>query len=116
MHRFPPNHLPVGACFDVGLFLHISPCSLQRMDVDSCILQYEKLSQDIFKTGFQLPGKQIWDAWRGNPWFSGDALAKSIQNVVRDNLDPVEKTDLKSRDKRVEDAGLFDPGEISCKM
>jgi hypothetical protein len=85
------------------------------MDVDSCILQYEKLSQDIFKTSFQLPGKQIWDAWRGNPWFSGDELAKSIQKVVSDNLSPEEKTELKSHDKRLEGAGIFDPGENTCK-
>lgn len=89
---------------------------LQRMDVDSCIVQYEKLSQDIFKTGFQLPGKQIWDAWRGNAWFSGDELAKSVQRVVKDNLSPEEKTNLKSAAKPLENADLFDSGEQVCKM
>lgn len=86
------------------------------MDVDSCIVQYEKLSQDIFKTGFQLPGKQIWDAWRGNAWFSGDELAKSVQRVVKDNLSPKEKTSLKSAAKSLENADLFDSGEQVCKM
>lgn len=107
---FPPKLAFTSVCSYV-----FSDDPSQRMDVDSCILQYEKLSQDIFKTGFQLPGKQIWDAWRGNPWFSGDELAKSVQTVVRDNLSPEEKTALKSRDKRLEDAGLFDPGEQACK-
>lgn len=85
------------------------------MDVDSCILQYEKLSQDIFKTGFQLPGKMAWDAWRGNPWFSGEALEKSVKQVVENNLSPGEKTELRSQNQPLSEARLNDKTKNPCK-
>ncbi|PWW79809.1 FabD/lysophospholipase-like protein [Tuber magnatum] len=82
----------------------------QRMDVDSCIIKYQKMSGDIFKRPWQFPGKPIWDAYFKKPWFSEEKLKRSIESVVELMISPWEKTLLESRGVRFSDAPMADPG------
>lgn len=90
---------------------------MQRMDVDSCIVQYEELSQDIFKTSIwqQIPGKMAWDAWAGNAWFSGEELAEAVKEVVARNVSADEMDALKRKGTPLENAGLLDTNREVCK-
>ncbi|RPB13175.1 FabD/lysophospholipase-like protein [Morchella conica CCBAS932] len=87
------------------------------MDVDSCIVQYEELSQDIFKTSIwqQIPGKMVWDAWAGNAWFSGEELAEAVKEVVARNVSAEEMDALKRKGTPLENAGLLDTNREVCK-
>ncbi|KAG0633476.1 acyl transferase/acyl hydrolase/lysophospholipase [Tuber brumale] len=81
----------------------------QRMDVDACIIKYQKMSGDIFKRPWQFPGKPIWDAYFKKPWFSEEKLKRSIESVVELMISPQEKALLESQGVKFSDTPMADP-------
>jgi hypothetical protein len=80
------------------------------MDVNSCITCYQQLSKEIFKRGWQFPGKPIWDAYCKKPWFKAEDLERSIKTVIESNLSPQEKEMLAGKGITVDNAPYLDPG------
>ncbi|KAG0126432.1 acyl transferase/acyl hydrolase/lysophospholipase [Tuber indicum] len=80
-----------------------------RMDVDACIIKYQKMSGDIFKRPWQFPGKPILDAYFKKPWFSEEKLKRSIESVVELMISPQEKALLESQGVKFSDAPMADP-------
>jgi len=82
------------------------------MDVDACIIKYQKMSGDIFKRPWQPPGKPIWDAYFKKPWFSEEKLKRSIESVVELMISPQERSLLESQGVKFSDAPMADPNVI----
>lgn len=89
------------------------------MDVDSCIIAYEKLSREIF----ERKGWQYWvglvsvardgvRALRGNPWYDSEGLEKAIMEILRQRL-PENEPELV--DQNVRGVPLIDPLEGCCR-
>jgi hypothetical protein len=85
------------------------------MDAATCVDQYKTLSKDIFGTMTRIPGKKFCDALVGNPWFSGDTLKSSIQDVIVSKIDQDELDVLEARGVDIKDAPLISPNRAAVK-
>ena len=86
------------------------------MDVDSCIIAYQKLSRDIFeRRGWHYWGGQMvmgWDAMRGNSWFDPQKLEQAITEILEQRL-PEDELDLVQGNVR--EVPLLESQEQLCK-
>jgi hypothetical protein len=76
------------------------------MDATSCVREYKSLSREIFREREIIPGKKLWDAYWGNPWFSSEGHEKAVQGLIADRLSPAERDQLEADTTDAYDAAL----------
>lgn len=67
----------------------------KRMDVQSAIVEYRRLSLEIFHpSATRYLGSNIVKSAIGMPWFNGEALEKGVIGIVKDRMSWEEKEHL----------------------
>jgi hypothetical protein len=64
----------------------------QGMDIDSAIVEYRKISPQIFRQSrARYLGSNIVKSFTGKSWFKGKALEEAVKRIVEDRLGFEEK-------------------------
>jgi hypothetical protein len=78
----------------------------QEMDATSCVREHKSVGSNIPETSIS-PGKHLWDAWWGKPWFSGDVLRKAVRDLIAQRISVSEREEI--------DAAVKDRGDAPLK-
>jgi hypothetical protein len=89
----------------------------QCMDTKSAILEYKRLSPEIFKQGIsRYLGSNIAKSAIGKSWFNGEVLEQAVKRIIREQL-PDDETERLGAD--ASDAPLLQDAEVrrenTCK-